>query len=252
MRGHVEVGHGDIRAEGVLPHVGNSRRHALVVRVGVVADLDVERLAAFTVPGFLHQFDCLVFAVELRHLGEVGLGCSIATETIWNEGVGRQLCTGVDLLGQEVAIDGHRQGLADAHVAIGLLTGVEDVVIGRSRRRNADLFAIAFLQAVDLVGREVVDEVHFLGFETTDRSGLIVDRVEDDLVDLGVGGIPVVFVLHHDEVVVRYMAFELVGAVRYHHAGLHEVLAVLFDACLGDGKGGLVGQQFEEERRCAL
>nr|CAI0339477.1 hypothetical protein SHINE37_43331 [Rhizobiaceae bacterium] len=252
VRGDVEVHHRDVRAEGVLPHVGNGRRHALVVRVGVVADLDLQRLAALAVAGLLHQLERLILAVELRKRAEIGGRRLIAFHAGGHHGIGRELRARIDFLGQEVAVDSHGERAAHVDVAVGLLSGVEGVVVGRQRRRDMDLLAIARLQPLDLVGGEVVDEVHFLRLEAPDRSGLVVDRVEDHLVELDVRDIPIVLVLLDDQVVVRDMADQLEGAVRHHRAGLDEVGAVLLDAGLGDRKRRLVRKQLEEEGRRPL
>ena len=250
VRRHVEIHQRDLGAEGVLPHVGDRRRDTLMVGIGVVADFDVERLAALAVTGFLHQLDRLVLAVELRHVGKVGLGgIAVALDARRDHRIGRQLRTAVDFLGKEVAVDRHRKCPADADIAIGLLAGVESVVVGGKRRGNVHLLSIGRAQALDLVGGEVVGEIHFLRFETTDRGRLIVDRIEDHLVELDIGGIPIIGVLLHRQAVVRHMRRQLECAIRNHHTRFDEVRAVLFDARLADRKRRLVCEQFQEEGR---
>ncbi|MNL16168.1 hypothetical protein D3C87_1371960 [compost metagenome] len=220
-----------------------------MVRVGVVANFDGKRLAALAVTGFLHEFDGFVFTIELRQRRKLCFRrLTVGVHARRNHGVGGNLRTAVDFLGEKIAVDCHGQGLTDADIVIRRFTRVEGIVIGRKRRRNVNLFAIGLAQTVDLVRGKVVGEVHFLGFETANRSGLVVDRVEDDLVDLGVRCVPEVGVLDHRQAVIGNMRFKLVSTVRDHDARLYEVGSVLVKACLRDRQSCLVGKEFKEER----
>src|SRR3712207_7701594 len=69
----VGIDEGGLDAES-LPLVCNRHHRVAVVVRGVVADLNLQRLAAGAVAGFLQHGLGLVFAVDRRHGGVLGLG----------------------------------------------------------------------------------------------------------------------------------------------------------------------------------
>ena len=119
MRLGVGVEQGHLDAERLQLLLDGDRRVLVVLR-RVVADLHVQRIVG---PVAELCQDCLrlVLAVELRHVGIVGRRGRVALDARRHHAVGRDHRVRPDLLGQEVAVDGHGDGVAKLDVAPRLL-----------------------------------------------------------------------------------------------------------------------------------
>ena len=220
-------------------------RGVLVVLRGVESDLHLQRLVR-AVAQFGQHLLGLVLTVELRLLGIVRGARRVAGDAGRHEGIGRDHRVLPDLLRQVVAVDGHGHGVTKLHVVPRRLVGLEGVVIGAEIGPDPHLVAELGLDVGQLLGGQVVVRVELARLEALHRGGAILGGNEVDDVDLHVGRIVELVVLHRLDVIVRHELGQHIGAVGDQVAGLDEVGAQLVDARLVHRIGGLVGEHLEE------
>ena len=125
--------------------------------------------------------------------------------------------------GDEVAVDGHRDGVAQLGIVPRRLGRLDGVVVGAEIGSDAQLVAELRLQVGELLGRDVVVAVELAGLEALDSGRAVLGREVVDDVDLHIVGVIEFRVLDQLDVVVGHEFGERVGAVRDEVAGLDPV-----------------------------
>jgi hypothetical protein len=226
-----------------LQLVGDRRHGVAVVLRGVVAQLDRE--AARLDARLLEQRDRRVLAVERVHVLVVELRrvLDVVVDARRHEGIGRQHRLLPDLLGDELAVEHHRDRLAHPRVLEHRLGRLDRQVVGAEVGRDAQLLAEVLAHVGHLLGGHVGADLHLARLEAPQAGRPVLERDVVDRVDRDVLRVVELGVLLHHDPVVRREALEHVGAVGDHGARPGELVAVLLHARLVQRQPGLMGEQ---------
>ncbi|ENN87988.1 hypothetical protein RHSP_50437 [Rhizobium freirei PRF 81] len=235
-----------------LPHGGDRDCNALVVVVGVVAKLCLQRMIgaeACFLQQLLGLFDLLLVGFVLpAHIGRF----AVIGRTRRHPGIHRQLAGAEDLRTDDLAVDGHGESLTNALVVEGRLGGVQDVVIGAKERHHMRLAWKVLLKPFILIGGKRGDDIEFAGAIALQGGCLIFQCVEVHLVDLHVLGVIILIVLDVGDMRARHPLHRLIGAIGDDILDLDPLVALGFDDMLRQRIGRVVHQGVEEVGRRVL
>ena len=235
----------------LLPHGGHGNRHLLVVVVGVVEQLELERLARAET-GFGQQLFRLGIALCLGQLGPGRRHRLEAVHEIRDQGVARGFPLAHHLVGDHVAVDGIGERGTHPHVIKRLLLEVVLVVVGTDVAAHLHLVRQILLHLLETLDGHVVGEIHFAGQVAVQLGVGGLDRQIGHLVDDGLGVVPVVFVALDVDALVDHPILQHIGAVGYHVAGLGPLVTELLDHLLRHRVGGGVGEHADKVRHRLL
>ena len=157
-----------------------------------------------------------------------------------------------DPVGEEFAVDDHRERVAHSRVVERRLRGVEAEVGNAEARLDVELVLQMLADERDLVGRRVGVTVDRPYLKPPQRGRTILQRQELFAVDPDVRGVVKVLVARQHDAVVRGEFGEAIGAVADEIARTHEILTEFLDVGRIDGNRGLMREQAEDERCRAL
>ena len=153
-------------------------------------------------------------AIE-RPIGPIGSGAAaIDRQARRHEAVRRPLTAAQQLVGDEVAVDGHRQGLTDAHVFQRRVVQVEGQVGHPAKRRDVQVVVHAgAAQVSEAVGLDGGAQVEFAVANPAFGRNRVGRGVERDFVEAGFLRAPEYWVTPDQDLVAQLPGHEAVGSV---------------------------------------
>ena len=231
----------------LLPHGGHGHSHFLVVVVGVVEQLELQRLAGIET-GLLQQLFCLGIALGLGHLRPFRSNRLEAIDEVRHQGVTRRLALTHHLVGDHITIDGVGERSTDTHIVKRLLLDVVLVVVSTNITGHFQLVRLLFLHLLEALDGHLIGDVHFARQIAAQVSVGRLDGQIDHLVDDGLAIVPVVLVALNFDALVHHPVLQGIGTVGYHIFRLGPLVTELLDHFLRYRIGGGVGEHADEVR----